>query len=91
MVYAIAVPEDILAMSNGIGGLTLINLNSGKISLKGTRRDSEWPTSFARWTLDTEAAIKGIATGDARVNIAQTTEQGRALNVLSRFEELRRG
>ena len=28
---------------------------------------------------------------DAQVNIALTTSEGRTLNVLSRFEELRRG
>lgn len=84
VVYTLALPEP-------IGGVALINLDSSKISFKGAGADDDWPERLLSWRKDAEQAIQGIARGDAQVNIALTTNEGRPLNVLSRFEELRRG
>ena len=83
MVYA-------LAMAETVGGLALINLDSRKISFKRAGEADDWQACLSGWTRDTEATIKSFGRGDASVNMALSTEQARPLNVLSRFEELRR-
>ena len=50
----------------------------------------EWSGCLADWSLAVEDAIGRIAAGDARVNLALTTNQSRPLNVLSRVEALKR-
>lgn len=84
MVYA-------LVMAGTVGGLALINLDSRKISFRRTEQADDWQARLSDWTRDTEAAIKSLGLGYASVNMVLTTEQARPLNVLSRFEELRRG
>jgi probable DNA repair protein len=84
VVYTLAIPES-------IGGVALINLDSRKISFKGAGAGDDWQERLLSWRNAAEQAIQGIARGDARVNIALNTDEGRPLNVLSRFEELRRG
>jgi len=84
VVYTLAIPDS-------IGGIALINLDSRKISFKGAGAGDDWQERLLAWRNDAEQAIQGIARGDARVNIALKTDDGRPLNVLSRFEELRRG
>lgn len=83
MVYA-------LVMADKVGGVGLMNLDSRKISFKRTKVADDWHECLAGWTRETEATIKSLGRGDARVNMALNTEQARPLNVLSRFEELRR-
>ena len=58
--------------------------------MKVARQDDDWVERYTRWSAETDAAIFGIASGDARVNLNLSTDQARPLNVLSRFEELRR-
>ncbi len=83
VVYTLAIPET-------IGGVALINLDSRRISFKGSGAGDDWQERLQSWRNDAEQAIQGIAQGDARVNTALKTDEGRPLNVLSRFEELRR-
>ena len=80
-----------LALSENIDGLALINLDSRKISYKAAIGGDAWDANFSAWTEVAEAAVQRLAAGDARVHIALPTDKGRPLNVLSRFEELRRG
>ena len=84
IVYALALPDV-------IGGLVLINLDSRKISYKSAIGGEDWSARISLWSDTAEEAVKSLASGDARVNIALPTDKGRPLNVLSRFEELRRG
>jgi len=79
-----------LALGEAVGELAIVNLDSRGISMRSTQSVESWDQSFAAWSREVDNAIHGLASGDARVNIALSTEQGRALNVLSRFEELRR-
>jgi ATP-dependent helicase/nuclease subunit B len=85
MVYALALQEEY-----SIGGIAILNLDTRKISLKGAGQDDEWPDQLSRWSAEANAAIQAISRGDARINIQLSTEQARPLNLLSRFEELRR-
>lgn len=83
MVYA-------LAMDETVAGLGLMNLDSRHINFKRTQATDAWQECLDGWTRDTEAIIKRLGRGEAGVNMALNTEQARPLNVLSRFEELRR-
>ena len=85
IVYALALQSEF-----SIGGIAVINLDSRKISIKEARRNEEWGERYCRWSEQTNDAIQGIARGDARVNMNQSPDKARSLNVLSRFEELRR-
>ena len=85
MVYALALQPEYT-----IGGIAIINLDARKISFKGAGQDSEWAGRYSRWGAEANAAIRAIARGDARVNMQLSTDQSRPLNILSRFEELRR-
>jgi hypothetical protein len=80
-----------MALGESIGGLALYNIDSRKISMKSTLGDADWPATLDAWCSDANAALKGLADGDARVNTLLGSAQGRLLNVLSRFEDLRRG
>jgi len=85
VVYALA-----LQQSFPIGGIAIINLDSKKIAIKAAVRNDDWEERFARWSAAATAAIQGIARGDARINMSLSSDQARSLNLLSRFEELRR-
>ena len=80
-----------MALNETIAGLALINLDSKKVTFRRTPTGDEWPDVLSAWMSDADTAIRGIAAGRAAVNIALTSDQARPLNVLSRFEELRRG
>jgi len=87
------------ALDEPVGGLVLINVDSRGIVYRGIGHNipwnplsaGEWSDRFAEWSAAVDEAIACIAAGDARVNIALTTEQSRPLNVLSRAEVLKRG
>lgn len=91
VVYAVALDEP-------VGGLLLINMDSRGIAYRGVGSSvpwsplapGEWSGRLADWSLSVEDAIGRIAAGDARVNLALTTNQSRPLNVLSRVEALKR-
>jgi hypothetical protein len=91
VVYAVALDEP-------VGGLLLINMDSRGIAYRGVGSSvpwsplaaGEWSGRLAEWSLPVDDAIGCIAAGDARVNLALTTDQSRPLNVLSRAEALKR-
>jgi probable DNA repair protein len=85
IVYALALQEEY-----SIGGVAILNLDTRKISLKEAGQDDEWPDQFSRWSAEANVAIRAMSRGDARINMLLSTEQARPLNLLSRFEELRR-
>lgn len=92
VVYAAALDEP-------VGGLLLINVDSRGIVYRGVGNDvpwnplgaREWTDRLAEWSRAVDDAIADIAAGDARINVALTTEQSRPLSVLSRAQELKRG
>lgn len=91
VVYAAALDEP-------VGGLVLINVDSRGIVYRGVGDNVPWNPlgagvwfdRLAEWSRAVDDAIAHMAAGDARVNVALTTEQSRPLNVLSRAEALKR-
>ena len=86
MVYAFALENEY-----EIGGIGIINLDTRKISFKNAVQDDNWEERYARWGSETDAAIEAISKGDASVNMSLKSDKTRALAILSRIEELRRG
>jgi hypothetical protein len=92
VVYACALDEK-------VGGLVLINIDTRSIEYKGTGGSSSWDTKRAdqwiermtTWKEKVGMLMQQIATGDIRINLNLSTKQAKTLNILSRFEELRRG
>jgi hypothetical protein len=87
------------AIDAPIGGLLLINIDSRGIVYRAAGGSREWdrlpaelwPTRLDSWRKIVDDALLQIAAGDVRLNTARTTLEGRALNVLSRVEEIKRG
>jgi ATP-dependent helicase/nuclease subunit B len=86
MVYALALQEEF-----SISGIAIFNLDTRTISFKASDPGDKWQEQYSRWSAVANAAIQALARGDARINMRLSTEDARPLNVLSRFEELRRG
>ena len=86
------------ALEESIGGLVLINIDSRTILYKGTGASGEWdakgadlwPERIAAWKERVAGAMQQIAKGDVRLNLNLPIEDTRPLNILSRFQELRR-
>ena len=89
MVYADALSEE-------IGGLAFINVDSREISYKAAgggwneAEEDAWGETLQSWRSEVHQALEALATGDARINILQSASDGRSLNILSRLEELKR-
>ena len=87
------------ALDESVGGLVLINIDSRSIAYKGSggsvawdaKRADQWPQRLAAWKDKVAMAMQQIAAGDVRINLDLQTQQTRPLNILSRFEERRRG
>ncbi len=87
------------ALEESIGGLVLINIDSRSISYKGAdasgewdaKRADQWTERLATWKERVTRAMQQISEGDVRINLNLSTKQARPLNILSRFEERRRG
>ncbi len=87
------------ALDELIGGLVLINIDTRTILYKGTGASGEWdakgaeiwPERLAAWKGRVTTAMQQIAKGDARINLNLPSDETRPLNILSRFEERRRG
>lgn len=87
------------ALDERIGGLVLMNIDSRTILYKGTgasvdwdaKRAGQWSERLAAWQERVSNAMRQIAKGDARINLNLPSDQTRPLNILSRFEERRRG
>ncbi len=89
MVYADALGED-------IGGLLLINVDTREIGYRGAGggwnedEEEDWEDTFQSWRAAVHTTLESLAAGDARVNIEQSSGEGRPLNILSRLEEQKR-
>jgi RecB family exonuclease len=89
MVYADALSEE-------IGGLAFINVDSREITYKAAgggwneAEEDAWEETLQSWRSEVHHALEALATGDARINILQSASDGRSLNILSRLEELKR-
>jgi ATP-dependent helicase/nuclease subunit B len=86
IVYALALQDEF-----SISGIAIFNLDTRTISFKASEPGDKWQEQFSRWSAVANAAIQALARGDARINMHLSTEDARPLNLLSRFEELRRG
>ncbi len=80
-----------MALQGSVAGLAIFNLDSRVISIKKTADDDRWPTQYAAWKEQVRDVIDELVDGEAEVNLSLNVEQGRVLNVLSRFQELRLG
>jgi probable DNA repair protein len=86
------------ALDTRIGGIAFVNIDSRSISYKGTggsvpldtARQDTWEERLEAWREEVHEALREIATGDVRVNLLLTAEEGRPLGILSRLEELKR-
>jgi exodeoxyribonuclease-5 len=93
LVYATAIARENVGP---IGGIALVNLDSRAISYKGTggsvswdaKRRDDWDSRLSSWIGLVDDAVRGLAAGDARVNVSQPPAQARSLALLSRFAEL---
>lgn len=87
------------AQDENVGGLVLVNIDSRSIEYKGTgasvewdaKRADQWAERLAAWEKRVIRAMQQIAAGDVRINLNLQSERTRSLNILSRFEERRRG
>lgn len=84
--YACAVEEPVAA-------LALVNVDSRTIGFNGAGagypKSENWPQQLSDWSAVVRAACLALTAGDVRVNMSQTVEDARPLNLLTRFTELR--
>jgi probable DNA repair protein len=86
------------AIDERIGGLALVNIDSREITYKAAGGSAEWDKSdaagwtdrIADWQNIVDQALQQLAAGDVRLNLRLPAQEGRALGLLSRIEELRR-
>ena len=84
------------ALEESIGGLAIVNVDSREISYKAAgggwnaSDEAEWPAMFRSWQAIAHETLRSLAAGDIRINILQSANDGRALNILSRLEEQKR-
>jgi len=79
------------ALDETVAELTLANVDTRSIVFHGAgRRDTEdWPDVLAAWSDNVRGACIEITRGDVRVVRRQSADDARALNLLTRFTELR--
>ena len=81
------------------GGVALVNLNRRSVDYRGVGAGVEWGSldetawerALSRWQADVREALEEMARGDARVTLIPGGGSHGQLDVLSRYEELRRG
>ncbi len=84
------------ALGNAVGGISLINVDSRKISYRSAgngplaKQKEAWPETFAAWRALLHENLRAFAAGDVRVNWLQKTAEARPLNMISRFQEQKR-
>lgn len=87
LVYAAATEEPVAALG-------FYNIDSRETALDASGRDEmgaeNWQQALDRWTQAVANAAGEFAAGDVRIRHWQTLRDARALNILSRFGELRR-
>lgn len=93
-------PEDVqlvvyaCALVDTVSELGLYNIDSREIAIEGAGRASmeadAWAESLGRWSERVKQAADELAEGDVRLRNWQGARDARALNLLSRYGELRR-
>jgi probable DNA repair protein len=88
VVYAEAVDTD-------VGALAYAHLDSRAIRWFGAGAphgddESDWRQSLAAWRGEVDDALQGLASGDVRIDMLQSSADSRPLAILSRSEECRR-
>ena len=86
-----------MALQRDVGGLVLINIDSRTIAYKGTgssvpwnpMESEHWKERFNAWQQRVDHELARFAVGDVHIHVNLPRQQGRALNILSRVEELR--
>jgi hypothetical protein len=82
--------------SGDIGALLFQNIDSRKIGYSGAgpahrpKEAEQWPARLAGWLAEVDDVVRELADGDARINVCQSSTDGRALAILSRLEEQKR-
>ena len=62
---------------------------SDTLVVAGIRDIDNWPDVLAQWSERVREACAAMARGDVRMNRWQSADDARALNLLTRFTELR--
>lgn len=87
VVYALAVEEAVAALG-------FYHIDSRETVLDASGREAmaadDWQNALHRWMRAVESTADEFAAGDVRLRYRQTLADARALNLLSRFGELRR-
>ena len=86
------------ALDEPVGGMALVNVDRPSITYSGAGAgtdwdpiaDDEWANWLTTWRDEVRALLCEMSAGDARINLHLSSNEGRALNILSRFEERRR-
>ena len=86
-----------MAAQREVGGLVLINIDSRTIAYKGTGSSVPWNPMEAGlwnercnlWQQRVDQELARFAAGDVRIHVNLPRQQSKALNILSRVEELR--
>jgi RecB family exonuclease len=82
------------ATDANVSALALVNIDSREIEFTGAGcgygDEESWPELLQSIEQQIEDACKNLAAGDVRINIEQGVQSARALNLLSRYTELRR-
>jgi exodeoxyribonuclease-5 len=92
VLYAAAIARQDL----DIGALLFQNIDSRKIAFSGAggafrpKEADQWPARLAEWLDTVDDVMRSLADGDARINVCQSSADGRALAILSRLEEQKR-
>ena len=82
--------------SGDVGALLFQNIDSRKIAYSGAgpvhrpKEAEQWPAQLGGWLAEVDDVIRELADGDARINVCQSSTDGRALAILSRLEEQKR-
>jgi hypothetical protein len=79
------------ALTEPVAELVLANVDSRSIVFHGAgiRDIDNWPDVLAQWSERVREACAAMARGDVRMNRWQSADDARALNLLTRFTELR--
>ena len=81
------------AVDTPVAALALANVDSRNVGFDGVgegfTNEENWPAKLEGWSDLVHAACAGIARGDVSVDARQSVEDARALNLVTRFTELR--
>ena len=81
------------ALGEPVAALALANVDSRSVGFHGVGEgfadDDDWPAKLENWSGLVRAACVGLSRGDVGIDARQSVDDARALNLLSRFTELR--